>query len=70
MLQGYNKSATVNHSTINHTVQTPWTLFLPSESSTLGYSCILKKGSYSETLAKHPVYNSNFDLLYIHHLMS
>ena len=38
------KSGTVNHLTINQAVETPWSLFLfPSESSTLGCSCICIK---------------------------
>ena len=37
------KSGTVNHLTINQAVETPWSLFFPSESSTLGCSCIGKK---------------------------
>ena len=36
------KSAKVNHSTINHADKAPWSLFLPSKSSALGYWCIFK----------------------------
>ena len=43
LLRAGKKSTTVNHFTINHALQTPWSLFVPLESSTLGYSCIFKK---------------------------
>ena len=39
----YKKSATITHFTINHAFQTPCSLFLPSKSSTLGYSCVFKE---------------------------
>lgn len=51
MLPAYKKSATVNYA-----VQTPSSLFFPSYEDILVFS----KSFYSETLAKHPVYESNF----------
>ena len=43
LLLAGKKSTTVNHFTINHALQIPWSLFVPLESSTLLYSCIFKK---------------------------
>ena len=63
----YKKSATVTHFTINHAFQTPCSLFLPSKSSTLDI-LLFSKSFYSETLAKHSVYDNGFVLLYIHRL--
>ena len=57
-------STTVNHFTINHAVLTPWSLFSPLKSLTLGYSCRFKKFS----LMRHPVHDSDFVLLYINRL--
>ena len=51
MLPAYKKSATVNYA-----VQTPSSLFFPSYQDILVFS----KSFYSETLAKHPVYESDF----------
>ena len=46
----------------------PWSHFLPSKSSTVRYSCISKSFCF-ETLAKHPVHDSDFVLLCIHCLV-
>ena len=46
----------------------PWSHFLPSKSSTVRYSCI-SKSFYFETLAKHPLHDSDFVLLCIHCLV-
>ena len=59
------KSTTVNHFAMKSRCLKTMNLFLPSKSSTLGYSFISKK-FLLWNLAKHPVHDSDFVLHYIH----